>query len=158
MSLAEALLVAVVGGLGASLLTHFLRTHSDDRRRWHAERRSVYARFLRACSDTRRLVVDIAAEGDDPLIEWRPGSFRVPAAAAENRLYKLEQDREEANAELRLIASKSVIEAADDLGSKTLGIVTIVRGVSQLDPGDLIKGWNAAHSKFEAAARKELGA
>lgn len=57
-----------------------------------------------------------------------------------------------------MIASKSVGEAADNLGSKTVDIVTIVRGPSQLDPGDLIKGWNAAHSNFEATARKELGA
>jgi hypothetical protein len=157
-----AVAVGLFSGIGGSLLTLLVA----ERRRWHADRREVYARFLRACGEAYRVAI-IADE-----IGGLGGTYETTKRYAA-RFDEWLGPWRQALSEIRLLGTARTIAAADALDQATFATNILV--VPDKDPDDLVTTdsgepivahteydslrttWIQARDEFERMARRELG-
>lgn len=164
-------ILGVVAGWLLSQLTLSLQSVRDQRGRWGADKRQLYARLLAAadaCYRTTDLIANWTAE-----TQQAAGPKRAPGARARSSnvsalaetVTELESQLRSSRqlfAEVRLIASEDVIAAAERLhrvGEEAFLVVKFAHGEATLRnrwiPLDL--SWREAREEFERIARGDLG-
>jgi hypothetical protein len=141
-------IIAFIGVMFAQLIAILLdrvRSRREDRRRWHMERRQVYARLVASHSLAAKTLFDGWLSDS----AWEPSSFAQYDDFMSTRM------------ELNLLASADVREAAREL-SEILDELCRVRGEADLDARreqmDTIfeTSWRC-QERFFKVARQELG-
>lgn len=124
-----------------------VRVRREDARRWHDDRRAVYARYLNAADTAVRQIVSGRVDGDRPdadADQWRVAVARVLEELGDVRT------------EIQLVASVAVFEAARELLAQTHGLAS----AAERDLAERAQAERVVADKrreFLTAARLELG-
>ena len=153
-----ATLAGVALGWLLTQLTERQRWRREDRTRWAADRRRLYARFLSsAVRAYRRTRASAAWETQKPKVP----KGQTPADLADEFLTNSRR-MDDAAAEIRLVAGDAAILAVmDEMVELVAYAMILFQDRADPDAGGPLwrqadQQWAAARSKFEAAARKDL--
>jgi hypothetical protein len=132
--------VTILGILAAQMVVvwlFFARQKAEDDRRWHQKRLELYIDFTRGVLDYT----------NDP-------------SATDGETWLLRDWVHRCSAQISLVASKPVHDAAQSLLSATLDVIEASTSGSrgaELPPGSYPQSLHEKRLAFEAAARNELG-
>jgi hypothetical protein len=123
------------------VILDFLKIRREDARRWHTDRRKIYAECLAAAVKIATYVV----------------GYRTGNAIDEAKLWEMHEDLIYKSEEINIVASESVREAMNRLGHILQEQLSYIMNKGKEPSEERLSQMRRRLLEFSAAARRELG-